>query len=154
MVLGVMFLFTACGPGEGNEPTPAELQLERLVGDYKASSSKSWTVSEVLFDGSENRTADWTGFTITMSTTGTISGTHSYTTTGGLAGGPWPGSGSWEFGGTVDNPNINKIIRDDGLEIAITVNDSQLTMTFIFDNNIHTSGRIEAVNGEYSFTFN
>ena len=127
--------------------------MERLTGDYKKGSSKTWSVTEVIFNGSEDRTSTWAGFTITHTTTGGVGGTHSYSSVNGVSGGPWPSGGSWEFGGTVDNPNINKIIRDDSLEIAITVNDTELTMTFIFDNNIHQRGRIAAVNGEYTFTF-
>ena len=151
--IGLMVVTSGCGNNGNDAATPAELQLERLVSSYTTSASKTWTVSEVFFDGTENRTGDWTGFAITLSSTGGVTGTHSYSTTGGLSGGPWPPIGSWEFGGTVDNPNINQIIREDNLEIAVTVSDNELTMTFIFDNAIHTSGRVDAVNGEYSFTF-
>lgn len=148
LILAVFTMISACGPGPDPDPTPAELQTIKLAGE---NGTKTWTVSDVLFDGIEDRTADWTGFTLTLTSSETAS--NGYTTTGGLSGGPWPSSGTWEFGGTADNPNINLVVRDDALEIAINASDNQLTMTFTFDNTIHNSGRTEVVNGEYRFTF-
>ena len=144
----------SCGPDPDPDPTPAQLQTQKLTGEYKSASSKTWTVSSVLFDGIEDRTSDWTGFTLTISAD--PNGVNGYTTTGGVSPGPWPLSGTWSFGGTVDNPNINLVVRDstpNELDIAVTVNDSQLTMTFTYDDQTHLGGRTEVVNGEYAFTF-
>ena len=154
VLLTFAVLISACKGDTGDDPTPAELQTQALTGDYKATSSKTWSVSNVTFEGFEDRTADWSGFTVTVSSN--PNGNNEYTTSGAFSPGPWPTSGTWRFGGTADNPNINKVIRDSSpeeLDIAITVNNSQLVMIFTFDDAVHRSGRIEEVNGEYTFTF-
>ena len=149
-----VLVLSGCKNGGGEDPTPAELQTARLAGEYKTANNKTWSVSSVLFNGVEDRTSDWTGFTLTIAAD--PDGANSYSTTNAFSPGPWPSSGTWVFGGTVDNPNINKIIRDstpNELDIAITVSDSELIMTFTYDDQVHNGGRIEVVNGEYSFTF-
>lgn len=149
--VSLLMVINACRPDPTPDPTAAELQLEKLTGSYNSSSSKTWTTSSVMFDGSEDRTDDWNGFSLTISTSGTLSN-NSYSTAGAVSPGPWPSSGSWSFGGTEDNPNINQVVRNDGLEIAVNVSGTSLTLTFTFDDSQHSGGRVEAVNGEYIFT--
>ena len=144
-----IMLLSGCKGGGPAEPSAAEAQLEKLAGAYNTSSSKTWTVESVTFDGSENRTDEWSAFTLTISTNG--SGTNNYATSNAFSPGPWPSSGSWAFGGTTDTPNINLVVRDGNLDVAITVSETSLTLTFTFDNQIHNGGRIDAVNGEYVF---
>ena len=155
IIMAAAIAIVSCKGEEGDDPTPAQLPTEALTGAYATSSSKTWTLSNVTFDGFEDRTSDWTGFTLTMSNNPSGS-SNSYTAASAYTPGPWPSTGSWRFGGTADNPNINQVIRDaapEELDIAIVVNATQLVMTFTFDDAVHRSGRTEVVNGEYSFTF-
>ena len=144
----IIFLAACKGPGNP-DPTAAEAQLEKIVGAYNTASSKTWTVESVTFGGSEDRTTDWKTFSLTASTNG--SGTHNYTTSNAYSPGPWPASGTWTFGGTTETPNINLIVRDGNLDIAVTVSDVSLTLTFTYNDQVHNGGRTEAVNGEYVF---
>ena len=146
----VIVFMSACKGSGPAEPTAAEAQLEKITGAYNTSSSKTWTVESVTFGGSEDRTTDWQNFSLTLSTNG--SGTNNYATSNAFRPGPWPASGTWTFGGTAETPNINLIVRDGNLDMAVTVSDVSLTLTFTFDDQVHNGGgRIEAVNGEYVF---
>lgn len=151
LLLIAVVLVTSCKNDEDPDPNPAQLQTQKLTGEYKTASTKGWTVSSVIFDGIDDRTSDWTNFSIDISAN--PSGTNNFTTQNAFSPGPWPSSGTWDFGGTTDNPNINLFVRGDGLDIAINVSDNQLTMTFTYDDNVHSGGRTEVVNGEYRFTF-
>ena len=147
----LMIILLGCPDKNTPEPSSAELQLEKLTGAYNSSSSKTWGTTSVKFGGTEDRTADWANFTITISTNG--SGINNYSTANAFSPGPWPASGTWSFGGTADNPNINQVVRgEDGLEIAVAVDGTTLTLTFTFDDTVHAGGRAEAVNGEYVFS--
>jgi len=153
IILLVGFI-SSCKDKKNNDPTPTQVQLEKLAGSYKTTSTKTWTVQSVTFNSTEDRTAEWAGlgFTLSLSTDGA---NHSYTTANAFSPGPWPASGTWSFGGTVDNPNVNLLLRDNQLEMASSVNvdATTLTLVFIFDDTVHSGGRTEAVNGEYIFTF-
>lgn len=154
LVTTLGFVLSYCGPDPAPEPTPSELQLEKLAGAYNQSGSRTWTVNEVTFQGSEDRTTEWktTDFRLTFTTSGTLTG-NTYSTSGVVTPGPWPLSGSWSFGGTAENPNINQVLRNDGLEISVSVSETTLSLTFTFDESVHTGGRVEALSGEYVFTF-
>ena len=130
-------LLTSCKDGGGTDPDPAQAQLEKL--------SKTWTTVSVTFGGSEDRTTDWSAFTLTATAAKT------YTTTNAFSPGPWPASGSFDFAMNGDQADINKLVRNDGLEIGITVTETDLTMTFTYDDTAHSGGRTEIVNGQYVF---
>ncbi|MDH5397929.1 MAG: hypothetical protein OEX02_07275 [Cyclobacteriaceae bacterium] len=138
LLLASLFLTKGCKKPVEEGPSPAEQQITNI--------SKSWTVESVTFQGSEDRTADWAGFTIT------ITSGKTYSTSGAFSPGPWPASGTWDFvqdnGGTV---NINKIVRDDGMEVSISVSAAALTMTFTYNDTVNNGGRSDAINGEYVF---
>jgi len=130
-------LLAGCKGGGNGDPSAEEEQLKKLT--------KTWTTESVTFGGNEDRTTDWSQFTLT------VTGTKGYSTTGAFSPGPWPTSGTWDFAQNGDVVNINKVIRDDGLEVAITVTETSLTMTFTYDEATHQGSRTEAVNGEYVF---
>jgi len=148
----LMGFLSGCKDKKKNDPTPAQVQLEKLAGSYKTTSTKTWAIQSVHYNSTQDRTADWTGFTLSLSTDGS---NHSFSTSGAFSPGPWPTSGTWTYGGTADNPNVNLLIRDDQLEMASSVNidATTLTLVFTFDDTLHSGGRVEAVNGEYIFKF-
>ncbi len=149
LILSLALIVGACNKKKNGGPDPDELRIEALAGDYKSASSKTWSTTSVTFNGTENRTIDWANFTLTISTDG--SGEITYTATNAVADGPWPAAGSFTFDQINGEPNINKLIRDDSMEITIALAGNDVTMTFIFDNMTHTSGRTESINGEYIF---
>ena len=138
LLLASLFFAKGCKGTSGSDPSPEEQQVTKL--------SKTWIVESVTYGGSEDRTADWSGFSLTVSSGKT------YNTSGAFTPGPWAPSGSWDFAkDSGGNVNINKVVRDDGLEASISVSETALTMTFSFDDNQHKGGRSAAVNGEYVF---
>ena len=137
IALVIVALMHGCKGGANDGPSAEEEQLKKLT--------KTWTTESVTFGGNEDRTTDWSQFTLT------VSGAKTYSTTGAFSPGPWPTSGTWDFAKSGDAVNINKVVRDDGLEVAITVMETSLTMTFIYNDADHKGGRTEAVNGEYVF---
>jgi len=136
-VLIIVAIMHGCKGSNPEGPTVEEEQIRKLT--------RTWTTESVTFGGNEDRTADWSAFTLT------VSGSKTYTTTGTYSPGPWPASGTWDFFKNGDAVNINKVVRDDGLEVSITVTETALTMTFTFNDADHKGGRTEAVNGEYVF---
>ncbi|MDH5399917.1 MAG: hypothetical protein OEX02_17320 [Cyclobacteriaceae bacterium] len=137
LLVASLFLMNGCKKPVDDAPSPEEQQVTRL--------SKTWNVESVTFGGSEDRTADWSGFSLT------VTANKTYSTSGAFSPGPWPTSGTWDFAQDGDAVNINKVVRDDGLEVSISVSETALTMTFTFDDTIHNGGRAEAVSGEYVF---
>ncbi|MDH5399568.1 MAG: hypothetical protein OEX02_15570 [Cyclobacteriaceae bacterium] len=139
-ILAVLVATNGCKPKPTDEPTPEEAQTTKL--------SRSWTANKVTFNGTEDRSADWSGFTLTVAADG------KYSTSNAFSPGPWPASGTWAFAADGSAVNINKVVRDDGLEISISVSDTDLTLTFIFNDAVNNGGRVDAVNGEYVFEMN
>lgn len=148
------FSVWSCKDKKKQDPTPAQTQMEKLTGSYSSTSSRTWTVKSIFFETTEDRTASWPGFSLTLSTNG--SGSNTYASSNELAGGPWPATGSWSFGGTADVPDITTLVRDDGLEMNVIINTATtpntLVLTFTFDDTVHQTGKMDAINGEYVFT--
>lgn len=132
LVLGLVVL-GSCKDPDPVEPSATEKQLALLVN--------TWKNPSVTFNGS-SEDSEWTNFTITFSDGG-------YTTTNisdGRENTVWSSTGSWQFKGAgTDALNVNTLVRDDGVEIAITVSETDLTMSFSYDESIN--GRSSGING-------
>ena len=124
-----------------NDPEPVKLE------DF----SKTWIMKKVTFQQSEDRTKDWADFTITFSGTKYLADSKNYSTTNAFSPGPWPVNGTVVFGSNGDKIEISKLIRDDGLEIALTLSGDSLTMIFTYYSNIDYRLNTKPVNGEYIF---
>ena len=116
------------------EPTTLELQLEALINN-----NVSWAVSggSVVKDG-YNVSSQFEGFSLSF-------GEFTYSTQNGLAT-AWPSAGIWEF----VNDNPNKIIRNDGVEIDVSLINNDLVLSFNVTGV--TGGRIKGIDGNYIFT--
>jgi len=126
-----LLLFTSCKDDDPSGPTPEEVQTQKLIA--------TWIVGE---EGSVTRddisSEEWDNFTLTF-TESNFSTTNTYETV-------WPAEGSWQF---VEG-NLNKIERNDGLDIDIVVEETTLDMTFTLSQS-NDNGRFKGVPGEYTF---
>ncbi len=114
----------------------------------------TWNATAVSFD-TQDRTADYSDFDLTIGyTAGSNGGTYS------IAGGPvgvrpFAASGTWTFQGEITDPNASfNILRNDGLVVTVSsLNDTNLQLSFVFDDANNASSRTEAVDGTWNFTF-
>jgi hypothetical protein len=117
----------------------------------------AYTPTNVTFE-SDDRSADYTDFTLTINfTAGALGGSYS------ISGGPvelrpFPESGTWEYAGTIADPAAATfvVLRNDGVEMTV----SGLTGTgFNLDFNLPpgsagtSTSKLDAVEGDWSFTF-
>ena len=140
LLLSILFTI-GCKKDGGDETPEYELRLQEMA--------TTWTATDVQLDG-DNVTDGFSGFTLT------VTNAYGYSASGATRSPqPWPASGTWDFDGAgTDNVNINKVIRDDGLEISIdAISESSLILSFNFVEGTHDSGRTEAVSGNWTFTF-
>ena len=141
-VIALLFLagtlaVTGCKKNKNPEPTAKEKQTDLLA--------KAWTVEgsalSVTLDGTDE-IDNWPSFTVTFTKEGTYSASN-------VASGRdvvWPETGTWEF--KIDD-NLNTIVRDDGTEIGIVVDEATLKMTFNFSS---TGGRTNGTDGAWFFS--
>jgi len=126
-----------CNDDEPPGPTPLEERLEEL--------SATWTTSTASLDGVD-RTADWTGFTLTAN------GNLTYSTTNSADNNVWPSSGSFEFQGT-EGTGLDFLNRSDGIVVHIdniTASNLDLSFTYVLAQP-NKEGRIESIEGNWVF---
>ncbi len=120
------------GCGKEEQLTP-NAQTEKLLR------KQVWELSQTKIDGVVSSQYD--GLTLSF-------GSSTYTTTNGAS--LWEPVGTWEFFGDKGD----KIIRDDGLLIdVISVNASQLVLSFYWDTTIYDGGRLASIEGLHEMTF-
>lgn len=136
LLSGLLFI-SSCGDDETPPPDPAADRLAELaIKTWALQSATRNSVAITEFDGmslsvSENRT---------------------YSVSGGDFAPVWPASGDFDFGGTADNPDVNTIVRSDGVSVSITgITDTSLTLEFTFTS---PTTRTTGVDGDYEFVFN
>ncbi len=135
LILGLAVL-ASCDDDDDPKPTAEEIQTALLVG--------TWNNSSVTYDGATDA-GDWSAFKVVL-------GDGTYTSSAVSTGREkvWPAQGTWAYDGAgTDNVNVNKLIRDDGVEIAITVSETALKMTFTYDEDIH--GKNDGIDGAWVF---
>ena len=144
VVIGMIVLVAACKPDPPPVPTAEELRLEELAG----TSSLTWNVSSVTLDGTD-QVSDWTGFTLTFTTTKT------YSTSNSGDENVWPANGTWDFDGPVDSPDVDTIVRSDNIPVSV-VNISETSMQLSFDYVLVSpaqNARTESIEGTWVFGF-
>lgn len=136
-----LIIFASCGGDSSDpEPTDEEVAAEELT-------SGPATLVTVTNTNNGDEELDWTDFTISFS--GDETG-GSYTVTGVPSGGEaiWPSSAdlsTWEF---VEGSS-SRIIRGDEIEVGISVSETQLVMSFTYDETI---ARVKDITGSWVFT--
>lgn len=143
-IASLTLFFANCG-GDENEKSKEEVQLGKL--------KNTWNIVSAELDNID-RTADFTGFTLTI--TGTYDKSaepgdypYDYTVSGSRpTPSPWDDSGSWEFGG---NPETI-LVRDDGISMVYSINSNgELTLQFTCTACDYTGARSAQVNGNWEF---
>ena len=107
--------------------------------------AKKWNiktdVNSVTLNGDDD-TDQWPGFTVTFYSNGTYVASNISEARLNTV---WSSSGSWLF---KSDTNVNTIVRDDGVEININVDQGSLSMNF---NYTEPNGRISGIEGEWVF---
>lgn len=151
LLVGCVFslvTLTSCGDDDGPQIDPVDALTEDLTF--------TWNPTSVSFEG-EDRTDQYTGFSLTISE-GSQNGGN-YSTTEVAVRDPWPNSGSWEFQNP-DNITVNttsfNIVRNDGLVISVTLSNEGNNMSMVlnnYDEDTHEGAKTAAVNGSWTFEF-
>ena len=143
LIIGLIS-FASCDKSDPPEPSVEEAQLALL--------SKPWTVSEVRFgSGNTDRTAEYSGMTLTISGTFSDGGTYNYSLAGRPSLSPWPASGTWTF--DLNDPENLVIRTEDNLAITYSVTEGQLQLVFTYAGAGYAGPRISAVEGTWTFLF-
>ena len=90
----------------------------------------------VTIDITNDVTPNWTGFTLTL-------GNKSYSSSNSPEVLIWPASGTWDFGA-----NVSTLVRNDGVEITVSVTDTSLQMQFDYSAS---GGRLNGIEGNWVF---
>lgn len=138
-LLATVLIFPSCG-GDGGENEPSISFDEKLNG--------TWTLTSVTVDGSDV-TSDFTGFQISLSSSGPDSGGGNYTITNGNS--VLFSDGSYSLNGTT-NMNLN---GGDGSNtnatISLSADEATLTLSFYNPNTTFGGGRVDGAAGDYVF---
>ena len=131
LLVSVCFLIFSCGDDDGGgDPTPTptdplDAQAALLNGNWKVKDANSVTKDGTIVDVFTTMTLNISG--------GTKSGGN-YTTSHNEDSGTevWPNSGSWTF----QSGDKNKLLRNDGVVMSISVTESTLRTSFTVSGGI------------------
>jgi hypothetical protein len=140
-ILTAMLLLSACSSDE--TMSAQEKQLKKL--------SATWVVTSASMDGTDY-SAEYADFELTLSGS-TNSSVYAYGVLGRPEISPWSSGGTWVFGTDVKSTLTRDSGADDATEIAYSVTDDQLTLSFSFAGEGYHSGRISSVSGNWTYTF-
>lgn len=138
ILVGSTVYFSSCDDGGGEEKSEKEVQIEKLVGKWKATA--------VTYDG-DDKLDDYADFEITIAKasadalTYTISGRPAKLT-------PWPANGTFTFG----TPVATQLLRDDQVTVVYAVNNNTLQLTMENYSGTGYNGRTETVAGDWVFS--
>lgn len=124
IVAGALVFLSNCGGDDPKDPAQ-KVQLEKL--------STTWNIVSATLDGT-TRTADFTGFTLTISGTFNSNdpdGPYNYSVSGTRpTPSPWPASGQWEFA-VLGTGDTGTLLRSDGVDVTYSISsNNQLTLSF------------------------
>ena len=133
LVMGLVFstVIFSCKKDDPPPKTQEEINTELL--------SKAWvpqTGSNTITVAGTDVSDIWSAFVLTL-------GDKTYSSTGADAVEVWPASGTWAFGA-----DANTLVRNDGIEIAISVTETTLVMKF---NYSASGGRLSGIEGDWVF---
>lgn len=131
LILGVVV--SSCKEDPPPAKTDEQVQTEKLVGTWVLDSPTP--ANSVTLDGNDV-SADWETFELTL-------GDKTYSSLNATFPEVWPSNGTWAFGA-----NVNTLVRDDGVEISISVTDTSLQLQFDYSD---AGGRLSGVTGNWIF---
>ena len=129
LVIGV--LVSSCKKDPPVTKTDEEVQIEKLTGTWKLQAG-----ANAVTVASNDVTADWTGFTLTL-------GDKTYQTSSSSEPLIWPSNGTWAFG-----TSVSTLVRDDGVEVTVSVTDTSLQLQFDYSAS---GGRLNGIEGNWIF---
>lgn len=136
-VLALALLSLAGCKDDSSDPKVDALNKQLAALQNKGSSwvmGATGSVKKDNFDVS----SQFAGFKLTI-------GNKTYTTQNSLAS-AWKTSGTWDFQG--ENPN--RVVRDDGTEISVSISNNTLTLTFTVPGS-NSNVRSGSIAGTYEF---
>lgn len=142
LILIVGLLVVGCKKPPPPGPTAEEQQVEKLSQTWEIASPAP--ANAITIEGNDV-TSDWTGFTLTISDPGNDSGTYNFSSTNAFSAEVWPSSGTWQF---PSDTELNTLIRNDNVDITISVTDETLLMQFEYST---TGGRLNGIDGTWVF---
>ncbi len=136
VILGVTSI-SGCKKDVTPEVSDHDKQVELLANTWIV---KGEAKSVTLNGADENMY--WPNFEIAFTKAKTYSATNISLERNGTV---WSQSGTWDFKSATD---LSTIVRDDGVEIGITVDATNLTMLF---NYVVPGGRVSGIGGDWVF---
>jgi hypothetical protein len=138
ILVGSTVFFAACDGGDGDDKSEKEIQIDKLVG--------TWTASSVTYNG-DDQSSDYTTFTITIAKSSNEN--MSYTVSGRPTGlSPWDANGTFSF----SSPISSKLSRGDGVIVDYVVDGNTLKLTLEnYAGEGYEVGRVETVEGDWVF---
>ncbi|QOI97738.1 MAG: hypothetical protein HRU69_09635 [Flammeovirgaceae bacterium] len=154
ILIVTVIAFTHCND-DGPNKAPEQIQLDKL--------KKTWTIvtsGGATLDATD-RTADFSGFTLTIGGTFNSSnpkGPYTFSVSGTRpTPSPWPASGNWFFGGDPESQLIrdenNSGTQDSG-DLSMTYfidSTGKLNLTFTCTSCNYAGSRVSLVNGTWNF---
>jgi len=122
---------SSCNDNTVTPPTDEELRIEELTGTWVLDAG-----SNVVTVAGRDVSADWAGFALTLNG-------MAYSSTGADSPEVWPANGTWEFGS-----DVNKLVRNDGIEMSISVTETSFSIQFDFSA---PGGRLTGIEGTWVF---
>jgi hypothetical protein len=134
--------YSSCGGDDDNAKSETDQQLEKLNG--------TWVI-QAATDVTQDSDAPPFAFTNMQLVINASAGSTSFnwTTSGRPELGPWDAQGTFQFG----DPVASVLKRNDNVTINYNVTDTELIMTFTFNNSAGYPGRAKSVEGDWHFEF-
>ena len=135
MIMALSFI-SGCN-NDDPEPSAKDKQTDLLAKKWNIKTE----VNSVTLNGDDD-TDNWPGFTVTFYSNGTYVASN---ISAERLEKVWSSSGDWQF---KSDSNLNTIVRDDGVEITIIIDEDNLSMSF---NYSQSNGRVSGIDGEWVF---
>lgn len=147
ILVSTTVFFTNCGGGDDPEKSEEEVQLDKLK-------AAQWTILSVTYDGGD-KSADYPGMTLTLSGTFSEAGTYNYTSTATTwpSKSPWKKEDTWKFKPGSVGTTITRLSDDQDMTYTLSNSDKQLTISFQYLGEGFINGRVETVEGPWTFVF-
>jgi len=146
ILVSATLFYSSCGGDDDDGKTEEELQLDKLK-------AAQWTLLSAN-DGTD-RTSEYPGMTLTMSGTFSAGGTYNYTSnaTSWPSLSPWKKDDTWQFQAGSVGSTIIRLSDDQEMNYSFDNSDKQLSIFFQYMGPGFFNGRVESVEGPWTFVF-
>lgn len=145
LLVSAGLFFANCGGGDPSDTSEEETQLNKF--------KFAWTLSSA--GDPADRTDEYPGMTTTFSGTFVEGGTYNYTSsaTDWPSVSPWKASGTWKFKSGAVASTIVRIDDNQEMSYVFSNNDKTLTISFDYTGAGFNNGRVNSVDGDWTFVF-